>query len=155
MLRIDNEPWQWDWQWIINKITNDAGKFYPKVSSDFDMSKCPEFWRNRKVKINLLNMKDEKYMDHIQLSAYIAVTLDLVFGIGLFIYIWRTTGLRSIWRNSRGFAKFKFFFTKIFLGLGMSLFDTASGKRKLFENFTVQLESLIMTHFNIKVILSF
>ena len=100
-------------------------------------------------------MKDEKYMDHIQLSAYIAVTLDLVFGIGLFIYIWRTTGLRSIWRNSRGFAKFKFFFTKIFLGLGMSLFDTASGKRKLFENFTVQLESFIMTHYNIKAGITF
>ena len=45
-------------------------------------------------------MKDEEYMDNIQVSAYIAIALDLLVGIGSFIFIWRTTSLRDMWRNS-------------------------------------------------------
>ena len=109
------------------------------------MADCPPFWQTRKIEINLLNMKDEEYMDNIQLSAYIAIALDLLFGIGLFVVIWRTTSLRTMWSNSedklgplkmcRGFGKFKFFVTKILLGFGMPLVDTALGKRKLFAKF--------------------
>ena len=141
------------------------GLFYPNVTSDFDMANCPPFWQTRKIEINLLNMKDEEYMDNIRMNAFNAIGMDIVVGIGSFIYIWRTTNLRTIWSKSedklccftlcRGFGKVKFFFTTILLGFGMPLADTVTGKRKLFENFTVQLESLIMTHFNIKVILLF
>ena len=116
--------------------------FYPNVTPDFDMADCPQFWQTRKIEINLLNMKDEEYMDNIQVSAYIAIALDLLVGIGSFIFIWRTTDLRTIWSNSedklgplkmcRGFGKVKFFITKILLGFGMPLVDTALGKRKLF-----------------------
>ena len=127
------------------RIGKGNGKFYPNVSSDFDMSECPAFWRNRKVKINLLNMKDEEYMKNIQVSAYIAIALDLLVGISSFMLIWCTTGLRTMWSNSkdqlgpfkmcRGFGKLRFFISKIFLGFGMPLVDTATGKRKLFEKF--------------------
>ena len=127
------------------RIGKGDGKFYPHVTSDFDMADCPPFWKNRKIEINLLNMKDEEYMDNIQLSAFVAIALDLLVGIGSFILIWRTTNLRTIWGKSedklgplkmcRGFGKFKFFITKIVLGFGMPLVDTALGKRKLFEKF--------------------
>ena len=106
------------------------------------MADCPRFWQTRKIEINLLNMKDEEYMDNIQVSAYIAIALDLLVGIGSFIFIWRTSDLRTIWSKSedklgpmkmcRGFGKIKFFITKIFLGFGMPLVNTALGKRKLF-----------------------
>ena len=125
------------------RIGKGDGKFYPDVTSDFDMADCPPFWQNQKIEINLLNMKDEEYMDNIQQSAFIAIGIDLLVGIGSFINIWRTTGLRTMWSNSkdrlgplklcRGFGKFKFFITKILLGFGMPLVNTVLGKRKLFE----------------------
>ena len=106
------------------------------------MADCPQFWQSRKVEINLLNMKDEEYMDNIQLSAIVAIALDLLVGIGSFIFIWRTTGLRTMWRNSRfelcgftlcrGFRNLKFFIMKIVLGFGMPLWNTALGKGKLY-----------------------
>ena len=121
------------------------GLFYPNVTSDFDMADCPPFWQTRKIEINLLNMKDEEYMDNIQLSAYIAIALDLLVGIGSFLYVWNRSKMPTVFRNSedklgpfkmcRGFGKFKFFITKILLGFGMPLVDTAFGKRKLFEKF--------------------
>ena len=117
------------------------GLFYPNLTSDFDMADCPPFWQTRKIEINLLNMKDEEYMNNIQVSAYIAIAMDLLVGIGSFIIIWRTTDLRKMWSNSedklgpfkmcRGFGKFNFFITKILIGFGMPLVDTALGKRKL------------------------
>ena len=87
----------------------------------------------------MLNMKDEGYMDNIRMSAFIAIALDLLVGIGSFINIWRTTGLIYMWSNSedrlgplklcRGFGKLKFFITKIVIGFGMPLVNTALGKR--------------------------
>ena len=116
------------------------GLFYPNLTSDFDMADCPQFWQSRKIEINLLNMKDEGYMDNIRISAFIAIALDLLVGIGSFIIIWRFTNLRTIWSNSEdklgplkmcsGFGKFKFFITKIVIGFGMPLVNTALGKRK-------------------------
>ena len=104
------------------------------------MADCPQFWQNRKIEINLLNMNEEEYMDNIQVSAYIAIGMDLLVGIGSFIIIWRYTYLRTMWRNSedklgplkmcRGFGKFRFFITKILLGFGMPLLDTALGECK-------------------------
>ena len=116
------------------------------------MADCPRFWQTRKIEINLLNMKDEEYMDNIQVSAYIAIALDLLVGIGSFIIIWRITGLPTIWNKSKdevgpwslfcctigqftpfvGFGKSKFFITKILYAFGMPLVNTALGKRKLF-----------------------
>ena len=69
------------------RIGKGDGKFYPNVTSDFDMADCPPFWQTRKIEINLLNMKDEEYMDNIQMSAYIAIALDLLVGIGSFLLV--------------------------------------------------------------------
>ena len=77
------------------------GKFYPNLTSDFDMAKCPEFWRSNKIKINLLNMKDEGYMDNIQISAYVAIGLDLLVGIGSFVIVWRFSEMREVYENSK------------------------------------------------------
>ena len=99
------------------------GLFYPNVTTDFDMADCPPFWQSRKIEINLLNMKDEEYMDNIRMSAFIAIGMDIVVGIGSFIFIWRTTGLRWICISN----PFKFI-TKILLGFGMPFVDTALGK---------------------------
>ena len=106
------------------------------------MANCPPFWQTQKIQINLLSMKDAEYMDNIKMSAFIAIVMDLLVGIGSFIYIWRYTNLRTIWRKSedklgplkmcRGFGKIKFFITKILFGFGMPLLDTALGKIKVF-----------------------
>ena len=76
------------------------GKLYPNLTSDFDMAKCPEFWRSNKIKIDLFNMKDEGYMDNIQISAYIAIGLDLLVGIGSFVIVWRFSKMRKVYEDS-------------------------------------------------------
>ena len=76
------------------------GKFYPNLTSDFVMAECPEFWRSHKIKINLLNMKDEGYMDNIQISAYVAIGLDLLVGIGSFLVVWRFSAMRRVYKDS-------------------------------------------------------
>ena len=129
------------------RIGKGNGNFYPNVSSDFDMNECPAFWRNQKIKINLLNMKDEHYMDNIRMSAFIAIGMDLLVGIGSFLLIWYGSDMPTVYKNSKdklgrftlfaGFGRFKFFITKILIGFGLPLVDTALGKRKLFENFIV------------------
>ena len=118
------------------------GKFYPNLTSDFDMAQCPEFWRLHKIKINLLNMKDEGYMDNIQISAYVAIGLDLFVGIGSFLVVWRFSEMRLVYIYSEdkcgpfylfvGFGKMKFILFKIILAFGMPLVDTIMGKCKLF-----------------------
>ena len=42
------------------------GTIYPNVSSDFDIADCPAFWRNRTVKINLMNLKDGDYPKNLK-----------------------------------------------------------------------------------------
>ena len=128
------------------------GKFYPNLTSDFVMAECPEFWRSQKIKINLLNMKDEGYMDNIQISAYVAIALDLLVGIGSFWIVWCFTKMRRVYRRSEdecgpwslfgcsigpfelfvGFGKMKFILFNIILAFGMPLVDTIMGKCELF-----------------------
>ena len=118
------------------------GKFYPNLTSDFDMAKCPEFWRSNKIKINLLNMKDEGYMDNIQRSAYVAIGLDLLVGIISFLIVWCFSWMRWVCEHSkdecgpfklfRGFGQLKFILFKVVLTFGMPLVDTIMGKGKLF-----------------------
>ena len=114
------------------------GKFYPNVSSDFDMADCPEFWRNRSIEINLMNLKDEGYLKNLQISAFIAISFDLIVGITAGVLVWHNSGMKETYENSenklgpfelfRGFGKFKFILTKIILGFGMPLIDTCTGK---------------------------
>ena len=121
------------------RVGKGNGNFYPNVSSDFDMSECPAFWRNHKVKINLLNMKDEDYMDNIRISAFIAIGMDLLVGIGSFLFIWNCSYMPTVYKNRKdklgpftlfaGFGRFKFFITKILIGFGLPLVDTVLGKR--------------------------
>ena len=141
------------------------GLFYPNVTSDFDMADCPPFWQNRKIEINLLNMKDEDYMDNIQVSAYIAIALDLFVGIGSIIYIWNYSNMPTVFRNCKdevgpwskfgctigpftpfaGFGKFKFFITKILIGFGMPLLDTFLGKQIILQ-IILKILSLKLSH---------
>ena len=118
------------------------GKFYPNLTSDFDMAQCPEYWRSRKIKINLLNMKDEDYMDNMQISAYVAIGLDLLVGIISFLIVWGCSRMRWVYEDSkdecgpfklfRGFGRLKFILFKVVLAFGMPLVDTIMGKGKLF-----------------------
>ena len=93
------------------------GLFYPNLTSDFDMADCPPFWQTRKIEINLLNMKDEEYMDNIQVSAYIAIALDLLVGIGSIIFIWNCSNMPTVYRNSKNevgpWSKFGFTIGKV------------------------------------------
>ena len=123
------------------------GKFYPNVSSDFDMADCPEFWRNRSIEINLMNLKDEGYLKNLKISAFIAIGLDLIAGISSFVIVWKFTKMRELYNKSTdelgpwslfgqslgpfspftGFGKFKFILTNIIL-FAMPLIDTCTGK---------------------------
>ena len=113
------------------------GKFYPNLTSDFDMAKCPEFWRSNKIKINLLNMKDEGYMDNIQISAFVAIGLDLLVGIGSFVIVWRFSEIREVYKNSEdelGPWSFPSFVPWPLLG-PWSLFGCSVGPFKPFNGF--------------------
>ena len=97
-------------------------------------------------------MKDEDYMDNMQISAYVAIGLDLLVGIGSFLVVWRFSKMRKVYEKSEdkfgpwslfgcsigqfelfvGFGKMKFILFKIILAFGMPLVDTIMGKRKLF-----------------------
>ena len=89
-------------------------------------------------------------MDNIRMSAFIAISLDLLVGIGSFLYVWNRSDMQTVFRNSKdevgpwslfgctigpfipfaGFGRFKFFVTKILIGFGLPLVDTVLGKRK-------------------------
>ena len=99
MSTFRTESYHWPHEFRIhngNRIETD--KFYPNVSSDFDMSKCPEFWRNRKIKINL---QHEKYMDDIQLSGNIAIGLDFLVAIGSVIFILNCSTMMTVCENQK------------------------------------------------------
>ena len=122
------------------------GKFYPNVSSDFDMADCPAFWRNRSIEINLMNLEDEGYLKNLKISAFIAISFDLIVGIGSGVLVWKFSmqevykkcsdklGPWSLFGRSlgpfspfTGFGKVKFIITKIIL-FAMPLIDTCTGK---------------------------
>ena len=115
------------------------------------MADCPEFWKSTKIQINVLNMGEEDYMDNIQISAYIAVGLDILVGIGGFLIVWKYSKMRVYYIISGdklgpwtlfgctvgpfspfvGFGKFKFVVLKIILAFGVPALDTLMGKDKL------------------------
>ena len=104
------------------------GTIYPNVSSDFDIADCPAFWRNRTVKINLMNLKDGDYPKNLKKTAFIAIGLDLFVGIGLTVLIFRYI-LKKVEEES-GFGKFRFILTKFILLFAMPLIDTCTGEKK-------------------------
>ena len=63
------------------------------------MADCPKFWKSTKIQINVLNMGEEDYMDNIEISAYIAVVLDILVGIGSFLIVWRYSDMRKVYNN--------------------------------------------------------
>ena len=128
------------------------GTFYPDLDSDFVMADCPEFWHSHKIKINLLNMEDERYMENIQISAYVAIGLDLLVGISSIVIVLCFSKMRFVYGDSSdelgpwslfgcsvgpfkpfdGFGKMKFILLKIILAFGLPLSDTVLGMGKLF-----------------------
>ena len=85
-----------------------------------------------------MDFKNDKYMANIQLSAYIAIGIDIIVGIASFIVNWRYSGLKGVMENSEdklgplslpsGFGKIKFFIFTIIIGFGLPLTDTISGE---------------------------
>ena len=66
------------------------GDYYPELKSDFDQTAdCPVFWRDKKIKINLLNMTNEDYIDNIQLLAYVGLGINVLVSIACFVIVWR------------------------------------------------------------------
>ena len=63
------------------------------------MADCPEFWKSTKIQINVLNMGEEDYMDNIQISAYIAVGLDILVGIGGFLIVWKYSKMQLVYND--------------------------------------------------------
>ena len=99
-------------------------------------------------------MGEEDYMDNIQISAYIAIVLDILVGIGSFLIVWKFSEMRWVFYNRElvndelgpwslfgctvgpfspfvGFGKFKFVVLKIILAFGVPALDTIMGKDKL------------------------
>ena len=86
-------------------------------------------------------------MENIKTSAYVAIGLDVFFGITLFILIWKKTNLQAVLMKSKdeygpwslcgcsvgsircitGFGKVHFIVMKIIIGFGLPLLDTISG----------------------------
>ena len=112
-----------------NIIMSRIGKFYPNITSDFDMADCPPFWRNRSIKINQMNLKDQGYLKNLKISSFIAIGLDLIVGVSSGVLIWRYSDMKKVYKRTLGFGKFKFILTTIIFGFGMPLFDTCTGKR--------------------------
>ena len=63
------------------------------------MADCPKFWKSTKIQINVLNMGEEDYMDNIEISAYIAVGLDILVGIGGFLIVWKSSEMRLVYND--------------------------------------------------------
>ena len=82
------------------------------------MANCPTFWRNRTIKINLMNLKDE----NLQTSAFIAIGLDLFVGIG-FVLICCCTLINME-------ESFKIILTRVIFVIAIPLIDTCTGKGK-------------------------
>ena len=94
------------------------GTIYPNISSDFDIADCPEFWRNRTIQINLMNLKDGDYPKNIEKSAFVAIGLDLFIVIGFAVRVLldlkKTEAVKGRdelgpFKLCRGFGKFKLF----------------------------------------------
>ena len=120
------------------------GTIYPNISSDFDMADCPEFWRNRTIQINLMNLKDGDYPKNIKKSAFIAIGLDLFIVIGFAVRVLldlkkteAVIGRDELgpFKVCRGFGKFKLFLTKFIFLFEIPLIDTCTGEKKCFHNF--------------------
>ena len=63
------------------------------------MADCPEFWRNRSIKINLMNLKDEGYLKNLKISAFIALGFDLIVGIGSAVLVWKYSDMRMLYNK--------------------------------------------------------
>ena len=77
------------------------GQFYPNLTDAFSYDQCSTFWRENKVKIKLVNMGEDGYMENIQASAYVAIAFDVLVGICIFVTVWRQTNMQKIFNDSK------------------------------------------------------
>ena len=117
------------------------GDFYPPLKTDFNQTRdCPIFWRDKKIKINLLNMANEDYIDNIQLLAYVGLGINILVSIACFVLIWRFSRISTAYKQENGplfeicgrkilpgYAKIKFAFFKIILVFVWPLVDSVLG----------------------------
>ena len=98
--------------------------------------------------------RQDGYMENIQASAYVAIALDILFGIIIFVTTWRQTNMKKIFNESKdeygpwtffckrikigsikcfpGFGKIYFIIFKVILKFGLPMIDTISGKYSYF-----------------------
>ena len=103
-------------------------------------------------------MRDEGYMENIEISAYVAIGIDIFVGISFFVHIWRKSNLKAVYMNTKdeygpwvlfgrfsvgpyrfftGFGKIRFILMEIIIGFGMPLIDTISGASKVLTCFYI------------------
>ena len=120
------------------------------MTDSFSYDQCAMFWRENKIKIKLLNLGQDGYMQNIQAWAYVAIALDILFGIIIFVTTWRQTNMKKIFNESKdeygpwtffckrikigsikcfpGFGKIYFIIFKVILKFGLPMIDTISGE---------------------------
>ena len=119
-----------------------VGVYYPPLESNFSpIADCPKFWRDKKIKINVLNITNENYIENIQKLAYIGLGINVLVSIACFIIVWRYSRISIAYKNTNGpffelggrqilpgFGKVKFVLVKIILVFGWPLVDSILGK---------------------------
>ena len=85
------------------------------------------------------------YMENIQASAYVAIVLDILVGIIIFVAVWRKTNMQKIFNESKdefffdlikigpikcfpGFGKIEFIIFQVIPKFGLPMIDTIFGK---------------------------
>ena len=97
------------------------GIFYPDSNATFDpFHDCPSFWRDKKIKINPMNVTSEEYMSNIQTAAYIGMALNAAVIVAYLV------SFKGIIKNESGCDRLKLI-TKIVYGFFWSFTDSISG----------------------------
>ena len=114
------------------------GVLYPNLTADFRENDCPIFWQSKKIEIKLRNIENDYYLKNIQISAYIAIVIDVLVGIVSLIINWRFSDFKTIYRNIRtdevGLCNWTLPLVKLILA-----FLNSTGLRKMKFIFTIIL----------------
>ena len=86
----------------ITKFIFRIGNFYPLLDSNFSYDACPVFWKDKKIKINLLNFQNASYISDIEVTAFIGIGIDVVASVIIFCLVWRYSNMRVVYNNNNG-----------------------------------------------------
>lgn len=135
---------------VIKLRTNGTAKIYPPLKTDFDYQiisndTCPPFWKYNKIKINLLNFRNESFGPNMKVISLVGVGIDISVAVGILIFFFRDYNLPTLFNDilgpwslcgfqigslrCSGFGKTKFIVTMIYR-FGSPLVDSLLGKNK-------------------------